>query len=82
MLDYNYQRAKLDTLTNHWRKKSIPTQKLLIKRHKEPNTNGKFPTRLVISAKTIPDNFAKVGYISVMSLLEKHQVEYKIHIIT
>ena len=40
--------------------KSIPTQRLLIKDHKNPNTNVKFPTRLVIPATNFTANFVGV----------------------
>ena len=62
--------------------KSIPTPKLLIKDHKKPNKNGKFPTRLVIPAINFAATFAKVGYLGLKAILGNHQVKYKKYTIT
>ena len=51
--------------------KPIKTTKLLIKYNKKPNTNGEFPTRLVILDINFTANFAKVGYI----IIDNHQVD-------
>ena len=45
-----------------------------MKDNKNPNTNGKFTTRLVIPETRA---FPKVGYLGLKSLLENHQVNYK-----
>ena len=63
-------------------KKPIPTSKLLIKDHKEPNTNGDFTTRLVVPATNVTATFAKVGYISLKEILDNHQVDYRKYTIT
>ena len=57
--------------------KSIPTPNLLIKYHKNLNTNGKVPTRLVISATKFTDIFAKVGYLGMKGIIDNHQMYYK-----
>ena len=57
--------------------KSIPTPKLLIKDHKNANTNGKFPTSMVIPTTNFTATFSKVVYIGLKAVLDNHQVDYK-----
>ena len=57
--------------------KSIPTQRLLIKDHKNPNTNVKFPTRLVIPATNFTANFVEVWYLGMDAIIDNHQLDYK-----
>ena len=49
----------------------------MIKDHIKPNTNGEFPTRLVIPATNFTATFAKVGYLGMKSILDNHQMDYK-----
>ena len=37
---------------------------------------GEFPTRLVITAKTISDTFTKVGYLWLKNILKKNEINY------
>ena len=42
--------------------KQIPTPRLLVKDHKEKNSDGEFPSRLLIPATNFTQCFAKMGY--------------------
>ena len=57
--------------------KSIPTPKLMINHHKKLNTNGEFPTRLVIPATKFTTTSTKVGYLGLKSIIDIYLVDYK-----
>ena len=62
--------------------KSNPTPKLLMKDHKKPNTNGEFPTRLVITTTNFTSIFMEVWYLGLKENIDNHQVNYKKYTIT
>eukprot|EP00957_Ditylum_brightwellii_P187361 14269936-Ditylum_brightwellii.AAC.1 len=56
--------------------KAIPQLQLLVKDHKEPNDNGSFTTRLVISATNFTSTFSKLGYLGINRVLDDNKVKY------
>ena len=50
--------------------KAVPSPKLLIKDHKEPDSNGNYPTRLVVPATNFTAAFPKVGYLGIKKILD------------
>ena len=45
--------------------KAIPTPKLLVRDHKPRDKEGKFPTRIVVSATNFTAAFSKIGYTGI-----------------
>ena len=78
MNEVGFQWSKIEVghINESLKTKSIPTPKLLIKDHKNPNTYGDFPKRLVIPATHFTATFAKVGYLGLKTILDNHQVYY------
>eukprot|EP00957_Ditylum_brightwellii_P023314 1759875-Ditylum_brightwellii.AAC.1 len=56
--------------------KSIPHSQLLIKDHKKPKQDGRFPMRLVIPATNFTATFLKIGYLGMKRILDEHKVNY------
>jgi len=56
--------------------KAIPSPKLLIKDHKNPDTEGNFPTRLVVPATNFTSAFPKTGYLGIKRILDDNKVDY------
>jgi hypothetical protein len=56
--------------------KAIPTPKLLIKDHKDPDINGVYPTRLIVPATNFAAGFSNIGYRGIRSILDKHKINY------
>eukprot|EP00957_Ditylum_brightwellii_P178306 13580280-Ditylum_brightwellii.AAC.1 len=56
--------------------KAMPQPQLLIKDHKEPEANVKYPTRLVIPATNFTATFLKVGYMAIQKVLDRNNVNY------
>ena len=56
--------------------KAIPQPQLLVKDHKDPDEEGKFPTRLVIPATNFTAAFSKLGYMGIKKVLDDHGVNY------
>ena len=75
-IGFQLSKREVGHINKSLKTKSIPTPKLLIKDHKNPSTNGQFPTRLVITATNFTSTFAKVGYIHMKAILRNHQVYY------
>ena len=59
MLDSNDQKIEVVLINQSLKTKSTTTPKLLIKDDKNPNTNVKFPTRMVITTTIFTSNFRK-----------------------
>eukprot|EP00957_Ditylum_brightwellii_P050142 3801315-Ditylum_brightwellii.AAC.1 len=53
--------------------KEIPQPQLLIKDHKELESDGEYPTRLVIPATTFTATFSKVGYMAIQHVLDRNK---------
>eukprot|EP00957_Ditylum_brightwellii_P205485 15344097-Ditylum_brightwellii.AAC.1 len=53
--------------------KAIPQPQLLIKDHKDRESNGNFPTRLVIPATTFTATFSEVGYMAIKQVLDRNK---------
>ena len=79
---FQLSKSEVGHINKSLKTKSIPTPKLLIKDHKKSNTNGEFPTRLVIPATNFIAIFAKVVYLGLKAILDNHQVDYKKYTIT
>ena len=79
---FQLSKIKVGHINESLKTKSIPTPRLLIKDHKNPNKNGKFPTRLAITATNFTATFEKLGYLGLKALLKNHQVGYKKYTIT
>ena len=58
------------------RSKAIPQPKILIKDHKEPDSEGNFPTRLVVPATNFTAGFPKLGYMGIKSIFEENDVSF------
>jgi len=56
--------------------KAIPSPKLLIKDHKNPDNEGNFPTRLVVPATNFTSAFPKTGYLGIKRILDNNKVDY------
>jgi len=56
--------------------KAIPSPKLLIKDHKNPNNEGNFPTRLVVPATNFTSAFPKTGYMGIKRILDYDKLDY------
>eukprot|EP00957_Ditylum_brightwellii_P105832 8070594-Ditylum_brightwellii.AAC.1 len=56
--------------------KAIPQPQLLIKDNKEPESNSKYPTWLVIPTTNFTATFSKVGYMAIQKVLDKNKVNY------
>eukprot|EP00957_Ditylum_brightwellii_P067845 5149767-Ditylum_brightwellii.AAC.1 len=56
--------------------KAISQPQLLIKDHKEPESNGKYPTQLVIPATNFMTTFLKGGYMAIQKVLDRNKVNY------
>ena len=84
MNEVGFQLSKIEVghINESLKTKPIPTPKLLIKDHTNPNTNDKFPTRLVIPATNFTATFVKVGYLGLNSIIDNHQVDYRKYTIT
>ena len=50
--------------------KAIPVPNLLITDHKEINSNGNHPTRLVVPATNFTLAFSKLGYIGIKKIID------------
>ena len=74
---YLLSKSEVGHINESIKTKSIPIPKLLIKDHKNPNTNGEFLSRLVIPETNFTPTFAKVAYLGLRSMLDNHQVDYK-----
>ena len=59
--------------------KMVPTPRLLVKDHKEKNSEGKFPTRLLIPATNFTQCFAKIGYKIIKNEFDARNVQYNKH---
>ena len=57
---FQLSKIKVGHINESLKTKSIPTPRLLIKDHKNPNKNGKFPTRLAITATNFTATFEKI----------------------
>ena len=58
------------------KRKSITTPKLVIKYHKNKNSNDEFPTRLVIQSRDSTAKFSKVVCLGMKELLNNHMISY------
>ena len=56
--------------------KAIPNPKILVKDHKKPGPDGRFPTRLVVPATNFTAGFPKIGYLGIKNLFKEHDVDY------
>mgnify|MGYP001787478984 FL=1 len=56
--------------------KAIPSPKLLIKDHKNPDSEGNFPTRLVVPANNFTSGFPRIGYLGIKRILDNNKVNY------
>lgn len=52
--------------------KAIPQPKILIKDHKNPDSDGTFPSRLVVPATNFTAGFPKLGYLGIQSILDQN----------
>ena len=59
--------------------KQIPTPRLLVKDHKEKNSDGEFPSRLLIPATNFTQCFAKMGYKIIKRQFDARNVQYNKH---
>ena len=50
--------------------KAIPTPKLLIKDHKDPDELNNYPTRLVVPANNFTSAFPKLGYMGIKKIFD------------
>ena len=56
--------------------KSIPTPKLLIKDHKNPEKSGNFPSRLVVPATNFAAGFPRIGYLGIKRIFNENDIVY------
>eukprot|EP00957_Ditylum_brightwellii_P060355 4582893-Ditylum_brightwellii.AAC.1 len=56
--------------------KAIPQPQLLIKDHKELESDGEYPKRLVIPATNFTAALSKVGYMAIQQVLDRNKVNY------
>ena len=56
--------------------KAVPVPKLLIKDHKEPNSKGNFPTRLICPVSNFTATFPKVGCIGIKEIFHREGIIY------
>ena len=56
--------------------KAIPTPKLLIKDHKDPDALGHYPTRLIVPASNFVSAFPKMGYLGIKRIMDANRVAY------
>ena len=57
--------------------KAIPTPKLLIKDHKDPDELNNYPTRLVVPANNFTSAFPKLGYMGIKKIFDDNKINYK-----
>ena len=55
---------------------AIPTAKLLIKIHKDLETDGNKTTRLIVPVSSFVSGFSKVGYLDIKQIFDAHEVDY------
>ena len=67
--EYNY-------FTNFLKQQDIPTPKLLVKDHKKRDTDGNFPTRLVVPATNFTAAFRNWGYLGIKSIFDMNDINY------
>ena len=56
--------------------RAIPTTTLLIKDHTPTDTQGNFPTRLVVPATNFTAGFPKIGYLGIKRIIDEAGVKY------
>ena len=56
--------------------RAIPTPKLLIKDHKDPNDDGSYPTRLIVPATNFTAAFPKLGYLGIKNIFDTAGINY------
>jgi hypothetical protein len=59
------------------RSKAIPTPKLLMKGHKDPDELMNYPTRLVVPANNFTSAFPKLGYMGIKKISDDNKINYK-----
>jgi hypothetical protein len=67
--EYNYIKQTIN-------KASIPTVQLLVKDHKDKDSNGDYPTRLVVPAKNFTAGFPHVGQHGIRHILDRNEIDY------
>ena len=72
LLSENEYHFILETINS----RAIPTPKLLIKDHKKKDSDGNFPTRLVVPATNFTAAFPKIGYIGIKKIFEHEKINY------
>eukprot|EP00957_Ditylum_brightwellii_P039514 2989388-Ditylum_brightwellii.AAC.1 len=53
--------------------KAIPQPQLLTKDHKELESDGRYPTRLVIPATNFTATFLEVGYMAIQQVSDQNK---------
>ena len=56
---------------------AVPTPKLAVKDHKKPDTNGNYPTRLIVPAQNFVAAFPKMGYMAIKKIFDDNKIDYK-----
>jgi len=56
--------------------KAMPSPKLSIKDHKNPDNEGNFPTRLAVPATNFTSAFPKTDYLGIKRILDDNKVDY------
>jgi len=54
----------------------MPSPKLLIKDHKNPDKEGNFPTGLAVPATNFTSAFPKTGYLGIKRILDDNKADY------
>ena len=75
-LDRYLSKNEREFLKEKVNSKAIPQPKILVKDHKKKNSNGSYPTRLVVPATNFTAGFPKIGYLGIKNLFKKHKVEF------
>ena len=79
---FQLSESKVGHINESLKTKPISTPKLLIKYHKNPNTNSEFTPRLVIPETNFTATFAKVGYLGLKAIIDNHLVNNSKYTIT
>jgi len=57
--------------------KNIPTPKLIIKDHKDPDEEGDYPNRLIVPANNFTSAFPRLGYLGIKRIFDANNIEYE-----
>ena len=68
--EFNYIKSTINNC-------DVPSVKLLIKDHKDPDEKGNYPSRLVVPAKNFTAGFQHVGQRGIKAILDRNNVNYQ-----